>query len=206
MIKRSWGTDGRQNKDTCRAQKGEQYLRMGRDLQVGISKSLASDFHSELRMISVLGWRFLKRAEEMANQSAQGTELSPAQIVELEREHGWPGEREEMKEWLCLCHQVHSFLHHLGYNPALRTFFSLSSCTNYSAIFYFKHLLQRGVPAGMRVYIMLWTISWPRSSCSLFCTSLSDLWVQAAGLNLSIVLFITLTLIIGNKNTELEKL
>lgn len=34
----------------------------------------------------------------MADQSAQGTELSPAQIVELEREHGWPGEREEMKE------------------------------------------------------------------------------------------------------------
>lgn len=37
-----------------------------------------------------------------------------------------------------------------------------------------------------------------------FCTSLSDLWVQAAGLNLSIVLFITLTLIIGNKNTAWE--
>lgn len=37
------------------AQKEEWYLRMRRDLQVGISKSLSSDFHSELRVTSVLG-------------------------------------------------------------------------------------------------------------------------------------------------------
>lgn len=35
-------------------QKGEWYLSRGRDLRVRISKSLGSDFHSDLRATSVL--------------------------------------------------------------------------------------------------------------------------------------------------------
>lgn len=170
----------------------------GRGLQVGRSKSWV--VISIVSSGDIRDWLEKETDKEKGDDKAvrvhkgQGSDWRGGETCE---QHG------ERKVQLSLCHRVHIFLQPLGCNLVLRSLFSLSTCSSYSATFYPKqqHIcfeqdcLQKLVHILINHHLAQKQLQICDKKPEGLAASLSDLRNRVVVINLSIMLFTILTLI-----------